>query len=105
MILRQIADCDAFIAIVSRSTLDSVACRREREWALKLNKPVLPVAVERVLEAALPGELSRLEIVDYSTLVDAAFALAGALSGLGRHRLALRSGRTHRLPRCPTSRR
>jgi TIR domain len=65
-ILRRIAKCDAFIAIVSGSTLDSVACRRERDWALKLNKPVLPVAVERVLEAALPAELSRLEIVDYS---------------------------------------
>ncbi|MGO9386218.1 MAG: toll/interleukin-1 receptor domain-containing protein [Mycobacterium sp.] len=83
-ILRQIADCDALIAIVSGSTLDSVACRREREWALKLNKPVLPVAVERVLEAALPGELSMLQIVDYSTPgVDSAFALAAALSGLG----------------------
>lgn len=83
-ILRRIAQCDAFIAIVSRATLDSVACRREREWALKLNKPVVPVAVERVLEAALPAELSRLEIVDYSTPgVDAAFALVGALSGLG----------------------
>ena len=83
-ILRQIADCDAFIVIVSHSTLDSVACRREREWALKLNKPLLPVAVERVLEAALPEALSTLEIVDYSTPgVDSAFALAGALSGLG----------------------
>jgi TIR domain len=83
-ILRRIADCDAFIAIVSRATPDSVACRRERDWALKLNKPVLPVAVERVVEAALPAELSTLEIVDYSTPgVESAFALAGALSGLG----------------------
>jgi PknH-like extracellular domain/TIR domain len=83
-ILRRIAECDAFIAIVSRSALDSVACKRERDWARKLNKPVLPVAVEPVVEAALPAELSRLEIVDYSTPgVDAAFALAGALSALG----------------------
>jgi TIR domain len=83
-ILRRITECDAFIAIVSRATLDSVACKRERDWALKLNKPVLPVAVERVVEAALPKELSTLQIVDYSTPgVDAAFALAGALSALG----------------------
>jgi hypothetical protein len=83
-ILRRIAECDAFIAIVSRATLDSVACQREREWARKLNKPVLPVAVERVLEEALPRELSTLQIVDYSTPgADAAFALAGALSALG----------------------
>jgi hypothetical protein len=83
-ILRRIAECDAFIAIVSRATLGSVACKRERDWARKLNKPVLPVAVEHVVEAALPKELSMLEIVDYATPgVDAAFALAGALSGLG----------------------
>ena len=82
-ILRRIAECDALIAIVSGATLDSVACTRERDWARKLNKPVVPVAVERVVEAALPKELSTLQIVDYSTPgVDAAFALAGALAAL-----------------------
>ncbi|MFF0527426.1 toll/interleukin-1 receptor domain-containing protein [Nocardia amikacinitolerans] len=33
-ILRRIAECDAFVAIVSRDSLDSVACKRELEWAL-----------------------------------------------------------------------
>ena len=83
-ILHQIADCDTFIAIVSRATPDSVACKRELEWALKLTKPVLPVAVERVVEAALPKQLAMLEIVDYSTPgVESAFALAGSLARLG----------------------
>lgn len=45
-ILRRIAEADAFVAVVSRSVLDSTACHREFEWAEKLSKPVLPVAVD-----------------------------------------------------------
>ena len=49
-ILRRIADSDAFVAVVSDQTLNSVACKRELAWALALGKPVLPLAVQR-----LPG--------------------------------------------------
>ena len=71
-----------FVAIVSRHTLNSVACKRELEWALVLSKPVLPLAVER-LPDALPRTLSMRHIVDYSTSGrEAAFALAGALGTL-----------------------
>ena len=81
-ILRRIADCDVFLVIVSRHMLNSVACKRELKWALKLNKPVLPVAVERRPEA-LPSTLSMRQIVDYSKSGrEAAFALAGALATL-----------------------
>ena len=31
-ILRRIADCDVFIAIISRDAVNSVACEREFEW-------------------------------------------------------------------------
>ena len=81
-ILRRIAESDVFVAIVSAHTLNSVACQRELKWALALNKPVLPVAVER-LPQALPLTLSIRQIVDYSTSgKEAAFALAGALGTL-----------------------
>jgi hypothetical protein len=81
-ILRRIAECDAFVAIVSQHTLNSVACRRELEYALALNKPVLPLAVER-LPDALPRTLSMRQIVNYSKSGrEAAFALAGALATL-----------------------
>lgn len=81
-ILRRIADSDAFLAIVSDHTLSSVACKRELEWALALNKPVLPLAVER-LPDALPRTLSMRQIIDYSQSGrEAAFALAGALGTL-----------------------
>ena len=45
-ILRRIADCDTFNAIISRDALSSTACRREFDWAESLDKPVIPVAVE-----------------------------------------------------------
>ncbi|MGA7053011.1 MAG: LpqN/LpqT family lipoprotein [Mycobacterium sp.] len=81
-ILRRIGNCDVFVAIVSGHTLSSVACKRELEWALTLNKPVLPLAVER-LPDALPRTLSMRQIIDYSRSGrEAAFALAGALGTL-----------------------
>ena len=81
-ILRRIAESDVFVAIVSAHTLNSVACKLELEWALALNKPVLPVGVER-LPQALPLTLSTRQIVDYSKPgKEAAFALAGALGTL-----------------------
>jgi hypothetical protein len=81
-ILRRISECDVFTAIVSRNSLNSVACKRELEWALALGKPVLPVAVEHLPEA-LPRHFSVRQIVDYSEPgQEAAFALAGALANL-----------------------
>jgi hypothetical protein len=65
MILRRIAECDAFIAIISRYGLNSEACKREFDRAEALGKPVLPVAVEPP-PSALPRRISRRQIVDYS---------------------------------------
>ncbi|HME14616.1 MAG TPA: toll/interleukin-1 receptor domain-containing protein [Mycobacterium sp.] len=83
-ILRQIADCDTFIAILSREALNSTACRREYDWAESLEKPLLPVAVEP-LPKALPRRFSIRQIVDYSDPAardKAALALAGGLATL-----------------------
>ncbi len=83
-ILRQIAGCDTFVAIISHEALNSTACRRELEWAEKLGKPVLPVAVQPVPKA-LPARLVRLQIIDYSSPTErdrAALALAGGLATL-----------------------
>ncbi|WP_457145510.1 toll/interleukin-1 receptor domain-containing protein [Mycobacterium sp. URHB0021] len=81
-ILRRIADCDVFLAIVSGPMLNSVVCKRELEWALALNKPVLPLAVER-LPDALPRSISICQTVDFSQPGrEAEFAVAGALANL-----------------------
>jgi TIR domain len=83
-ILRQIATCDTFIAIISREALNSTACRREFDWAHSLEKPVLPVAVEPPPKA-LPRRFSERQIVDYSDPAArdrAALLLAGGLATL-----------------------
>jgi class 3 adenylate cyclase len=83
-ILRRIADCDTFIAMISRDALNSTACRREFDWAESLDKPVLPVAVEPPPKA-LSRRFSRRQIVDYSdpdARDRAALILAGGLATL-----------------------
>jgi len=83
-ILRQIAGCDVFIAIISHEAQNSTACQRELEWAEKLGKPLLPVAVQPVPKA-LTGRLVRLHIIDYSSPADrdrAALTLAAGLATL-----------------------
>jgi hypothetical protein len=81
-ILRQIATSDAFLAVVSPPSLNSVACQRERTYAHTLGKPILPVAVEKMSQA-MPRELTLRQVVDYSApSEEAAFALASALAGL-----------------------
>src|SRR6202022_2569358 len=71
-ILRRIADCDTFIATISRGALGSTACRREFDWVEPPPK-------------ALPRRFSRLQIVDYSDRESrdrAALTLAGGLATL-----------------------
>jgi hypothetical protein len=83
-ILRQIGGCDTFIAIISHEALNSKACQREFEWAEKLGKPMMPVAVQPVPKA-LPGRFAPLHIIDYSSPADrdrAALMLAAGLADL-----------------------
>lgn len=83
-ILQRIADCDTFIAIVSREALNSTACELEFDWAETLHKPVLPVALDPPTKA-LPRRISTRQIVDYSNRAArerAALELAGGLATL-----------------------
>ncbi|MGC5172514.1 toll/interleukin-1 receptor domain-containing protein [Microbacterium sp. DT81.1] len=81
-ILERIRDAEAFVAVVSRSSLASVACSREREYAVALAKPILPVAIEPTPIHLLPPDLAQRQLVDYITPNDdAAFAL---LRGIAR---------------------
>jgi len=83
-ILRKIADADVFFPVISRDSLNSMACQREFEWAEALRKPVLPVAVEP-LSRALSPRLAQLHVIDYFDPAQRdrnALSLAGALAAL-----------------------
>jgi hypothetical protein len=82
-ILHQIRQADAFISVVSRSSVKSTACQIERRYAGQLGKPILPLTVEPLNAETLPSDISRLEIVDYSRPDEAtAFRLIGAIARL-----------------------
>jgi hypothetical protein len=79
-ILHQIRESDAFITIVSRSSLKSLACQIERQYAVRLGKPILPLTIEPLSAGMLPSDISRLQIVDYSEPdEDTAYKLIGAI--------------------------
>jgi hypothetical protein len=83
-ILRRVKLCDAFLAIISEETLNSVACRREFDWAEALGKPVIPIQVQPV-ETELPTRITALQIRDYSDAgarALTALRLAGDLAAL-----------------------
>jgi hypothetical protein len=79
-ILRQLRRCDVAVTVVSRASLRSQTCIRERQYAGRLGKPILPLAVEPVGPELLPSDLARLQVIDYCQPDDAAaFRLIGAI--------------------------
>lgn len=64
-ILGQIRSCDVDVAAVSRASIDSEACRSEREYAARLGKPILPLALERVPPGLFPADIARIQVIDY----------------------------------------
>lgn len=65
-ILQQIRECDFYVFILTRASLDSQACRYEYTYAYQLQKRVLPVLCsDGVKINLLPPELSVIQFVDY----------------------------------------
>ena len=83
-ILEAIARSDVFVFVASRDAAQSVACRRELEYAVALGLPILPVATAPLAAIGpLPPFIESLQIVDYSKDTRAeAIKLARALSEL-----------------------
>lgn len=79
-ILLQLRLCDAAVVVVSRASLRSQACIRERQYAASLGKAILPLTIEPLGIELLPSDLARLQVIDYSQPdEEAAFQLAGAI--------------------------
>ncbi len=82
-ILRQIRGCDAMVLAVSPALSDSEAAERERRYAVQLGKPILPILLVPMDREFAPGDIARLQIIDYTTANrQAAFQFAGALHRL-----------------------
>ena len=79
-ILGQIRSCDVVVATVSRASIESDACRAERDYAARLGKPILPLALEHVSPGLFPPDIARIQVIDYTRPNEAAaLKLAGAI--------------------------
>jgi len=82
-VLSQIRASHAVIVALSPAVLDSTACLLEFRYARAVGRPVVPVMIDQVNPDLLPGELARVQIVDFTPGNEqAAFDLMAALSGL-----------------------
>lgn len=82
-ILQQIRSCDVLVVGVSRAALKSVACQREREYAMRLGKSILPLTFEPVNTIPLPADIASLQAYDYSAPnANSGFMVIGALAAL-----------------------
>jgi hypothetical protein len=84
-ILANVRRCDVFVFLLSRQSLNSVACSREYNYATAVRKVILPILVsDGVSTNVLPPPLAELQFVDYRQRADraAAFRLAKAFAQL-----------------------
>jgi hypothetical protein len=82
-ILGQLRSCDAVVAALSKASIRSQACRSEREYAMKLGKPVLPITLDTVVTGMLPQDIAEIQAIDYTQPDEAAaFRLIGAIYAL-----------------------
>lgn len=64
-ILTQINQCDIFIYLLTRESIESEYCTAEFSEALRLKKTIIPIQV-RQIPIRIPERISRLQIVDLS---------------------------------------
>src|SRR5690348_16154690 len=63
-ILMRIADCDIFIYLLSRESVQSTYCQAELVAARRLHKQILPVLIRA--RTPIPEDLQAIQIVDMS---------------------------------------
>ena len=71
------------MAAISKASIKSQACRSEREYAVQLGKPVLPITLDTVAAGMLPQDIAEIQAIDYTQPDEgAAFRLIGAIYAL-----------------------
>jgi TM2 domain-containing membrane protein YozV len=83
-ILAQIRECGLFVFALTPESLESHACRKELDYARRLNREILPILMsEEVSVSLLPRCLAEIQYVDYRRQDrQTAFALVRAITRL-----------------------
>ncbi len=67
-IIHRIQASDIFVFLVSDASINSVACEREAEYADKLNKPIIPLFIEKPASTRLiPPSIAGRQWIDYTS--------------------------------------
>lgn len=64
-IIEGIINCDIFLFAATPDSLESEPCRREREYARKLKKPFLPLALTDLDYGKLPEDFAKRQFISY----------------------------------------
>jgi len=88
LILDKILQCDIFIFVLSKNSRNSDACLAELNWAVGLNRYILPIRIDRIDIHSIPV-LSRMQVLDYQ---------ASDLKSLKLIEQSIQSVRPRRLP-------
>ncbi len=83
-VLAKIERTDAFVYVLTETSIASVPCQRQLSYAIGLGRPVLPVLLgDGISDVDLPPSLGQLQRVDYRSRSSTAMAqLFSALRGL-----------------------
>ncbi len=84
-ILEHIEACDCFLIIVTPHALDSVFCQAELDYALALNKPVLPLMLKPCDSLAVLGEIPYVDISGDIAMDQALLRVIRALHEINLH--------------------
>ena len=65
-ILAKIRSCDLFIFLMSRSSLDSAACKAELAYAVATHRRVLPISIDEVPTQTAPAAINAMNVKELS---------------------------------------
>lgn len=81
-ILAKIRDCEAFVFVLSPDSVRSRACKAELDYAVDLNRPILPVMVRDVSPDVAPEPIPESQVIDLTERTPE--AVIGLLTALSR---------------------
>jgi len=65
-----IEQTDNFVYIISNEAVNSIYCKAELDYAVSLNKSIIPILIEKIDINALPETVKRLQFIDFSECIN-----------------------------------
>ncbi len=99
-ILHEIETCDCFVTVLTPRCINSIYCSAELDYALTLQKPILPMLL-KPCDGIMPSALQPIQFIDIETVTLEKAALRAAVA-LGRIELGIAQGHYAKLNTKPS---